>query len=157
VTDPFAPPPEPSGIKPADLLGKLLLIRPISYEPGVQTVHGATDAIRCRIAELDGSTPGTVHNDVMLFGRNLVGQLRAALDGGVEMVLGRMGQGEAKPGQSPPWRLLNPTEQDRATARAYLASRPSTGTAAPPTPTPQPPAPSPFQAPAPSRDDEAPF
>jgi hypothetical protein len=151
VNDPFTPPPEPSGIKAGDLLGRLLLIRPLDYDPAVPTAYGTAPAVRCRIADLDGPTVN-VHDDVLLFGRNLVGQLRAALTSGTTLVLGRMGQGEAKPDKSPPWLLLTPSEADKAAARAYLAS------ARPPTPpaaaTPQA---SPFQAPSPGARDDHPF
>lgn len=177
MTDPFAPPPAPSGVKAADLQGRLLLIRPLSHERDILTSYGTTDAVRCTIAELDGPDAETTHEDVMLFGRGLVGQLRAALDSGVAMVLGRMGQGQAKPGQSAPWRLLDPTEQDATTARAFLARRhdqqppaapqhsapapqPTPATSQPQTPAP-PQAPSaqpqsPFGAPAPA-SEEPPF
>jgi hypothetical protein len=165
TTDPFASPPEPtsSGVKTGDFLGRLLLIRPLLHERDYPTRHGPTDAIRCRIAVLDGPTPGMVHEEAILFGRQVVGQLRQALDTGVEMVLGRMGQGEAKQGQSPPWRLMEPTEADRQTARGYLASGSATAppTAPPSQPTayqpPPPSAPRPFQAPSPSAEDEFPF
>ncbi|GAA4908313.1 hypothetical protein GCM10023405_32390 [Streptomonospora salina] len=160
MTDPFAPPPTPTastGVKAADLQGRLLLIRPLSHEPDVLTMYGSKEAVRCTIAELDGPDAETTHEDVMVFGRGLVGQLRAALDGGVAMVLGRMGQGQAKPGQNAPWRLLDPTEQDSATARAYLARRPNQQQAPPPAaPQPQQAASQPQQPAAPPQQPQAP-
>lgn len=157
MTDPFAPPPDPPKVRAADLQGRLLLLWPSTIEREHPTVHGPTDAARCRIAELDGPTPGTIHDDVLLFGTLVVGQLRTALAAGDTTVLARMGQGEARPGQSPPWKLLAYTDADRQLALSFLHSHPQAAPAPPPaTPTPAPPTPPPprpFGVPAPGHTD----
>jgi len=37
------------------------------------------------------------------------------------MVLGRLGKGNAKPGQNPPWTLAPATDADKAVGERYLA------------------------------------
>ncbi|WP_159944060.1 MULTISPECIES: hypothetical protein [unclassified Nocardiopsis] len=156
MTEPFTQPPEPPRVRAADLRGRLLLIWPAAIETARPTVHGPTDAVRCRIAELDGPTPGTVHDDVLLFGTLVVGQLRTALAEGQSTVLARMGQGEARPGQSPPWKLEPYTDADRQTALTFLSTHPQTAPPPPPpaaAPPASPPVPRPFGAPAPGQGE----
>jgi hypothetical protein len=46
-------------------------------------------------------------------------QLKQTIGTG-KFVLGRVEQGNAKPGQNAPWRLATPTDKDRAMASKYL-------------------------------------
>lgn len=115
---PFAPPAPPGeGIAWPDLLGSLLLINVISAETGIQTSYGAADAIRADVTVLDGPNAGKEHLDTLIFPKVLQSQLRARVGG---KVLGRLTQGQAKPGQSAPWLLAEATEQDQQTAMAWL-------------------------------------
>jgi hypothetical protein len=59
----------------------------------------------------------SVVSDALLFGAVLVPQLT---NGGEELVVGKLGQGEAKAGQNAPWLLWDPTEEEEAKAEAFL-------------------------------------
>ena len=56
--------------------------------------------------------------DTLIFPRILVSSLKPNVG---KVVLGRLGKGVAKPGQSAPWTLSAPTEDDIAVARKYDA------------------------------------
>lgn len=116
---PYADPSTPSGVDLKALNGSLLLIEALEHEKAITTVHGDTDAIRCNIAVLDGDDKGEVYSDVLVFPRRLVSQLKHHVKG--DKVLGRLGQGEAKPGMSAPWVLNSATDADRKTAEKYEA------------------------------------
>jgi len=118
TTDQFDAP--ATGGKITEFDGALLLITPTELREAIQTVHGPSDAIVCDVAVLDGRDAGTEQTGVMVFPKVLQGQLKAKIGTG-RMVLGRLGRGQAKPGQSAPWVLGDPTEQDKATARQHLA------------------------------------
>ena len=117
-TDEFASPATSSGIKWEDYNGALLLFDVTKQEMGVQTSFGLSDPIRANVTVLDGPKAGEEIADTLVFPKVLIGQLRANVG---KKVLGRLGQGEKKPGQSAPWKLLDATEDDKAVARAHLA------------------------------------
>jgi hypothetical protein len=108
------------------LNGKLLLIKPSRVEVGITTVLGAKDATVADVHVLDGDNPGELLAEAFVWPKVLQSQLRSTVSSG-RFVLGRLGQGVAKPGQSKPWVLADATDEDRAVARKYL-----TDLAAPP-------------------------
>ena len=112
--------PAPAGeaISLKDYLGALLLIEVHAHEHGIPTVHGDSSAIRADVTVLDGTGKGDTFDDTLLFPKVLQSQLKKAIG---QKVLGRLGQGQGKPGQSPPWILSDPTEADRATGMEFLA------------------------------------
>lgn len=113
---PFASPAPPSGgITWADHLGRLLVVEPVAAET-IKTVHGDSDAVRAHVHVIDGPAPQSF-DDALVFPRVLAAQLRPRLG---QKVLGRLGQGQAKPGQSAPWVILDADEADTATAVAWL-------------------------------------
>jgi hypothetical protein len=59
----------------------------------------------------------TVDHDVDLYGQSLV---PALTDSGEEIVVGRLGLGEAKAGQNAPWLLWDPTDDEVAQAEQFL-------------------------------------
>jgi hypothetical protein len=103
-------------VKPADLDGHLLIIKPIEYKANISTSLGDTDAIECNIIDV---TTGKHHDSVLFFNVALKSALKSNID---KIVLARMGQGIAKPGKSAPW-ILNPVTDpgDIASATAALA------------------------------------
>lgn len=110
-------------LSPEDVNGHLLLVIPTEYVPEIATVYnkaGETSrAIRVNVAVLtqqtaEGQHP--VYNGVLWFNVRLL-DLRKQIG---ETVLGRMGQGAAKPGQDPPWVLNDAT--DDAGSLAYAES-----------------------------------
>jgi hypothetical protein len=103
-----------------DYEGRLLLVKALEVETGIRTAFGDADATICDIAVLDGDHAGTQHKGLMLFQKALRAQLADRV-GTPRMLLGRLGKGVAKPGQSPPWLFTDPSEEDRQTARTWVA------------------------------------
>ncbi len=123
MTDQFdSPGTAGAGIEWKSLLGRLLLIKAYSAEK-VMTTFGENDCIRADVTVLDGDD-GESYLDTLIFPRILQSQVKHSI-GTEKLTLGRLGQGVAKPGQSAPWRLEDPTEQDKTIARAHLASKQS--------------------------------
>lgn len=101
-----------------ELVGSLLLVT-VREETGIiKTAFGDATAIRADVAVLDGSSKGEVYADTLIFPKKLKGQLSGSVGG---KVIGRLGQGTAKAGQSPPWQLEPATEADKAIGTKYLA------------------------------------
>lgn len=99
--------------------GSLLHITVGEVKRGIQTSMGTSDAVSCDVAVLDGTHKGSTFEDVLLFPKVLVGQLSPAAGSDDPVVVGRLGKGDAKPGKSAPWVLLNPTDADLETAAKY--------------------------------------
>lgn len=132
----FAAPSAPSGgIDFKDLNGALLLVDVLGVEEHVPTVHTKpgekSPAVRADVAVLDGTQAGTRYDDTLIFPKILQSQTKTHVG---EKVLGRLGQGVAKPGQSAPWQLIEATAEDIAKAEAYVAAnaKPSVTSAAAP-------------------------
>jgi hypothetical protein len=119
--DEFDSPGSVTGVEWAELNGRLLLIQPHSSEE-IDTVHGRSKAVRADIVVLDG--PGAPEEiiDTLIFPKVVSGQVRGNVGTG-RRNLGRLGQGNKKPGQTAPWILADPTDADKAVARAYLSSQ----------------------------------
>ena len=129
MDNPFAAPAAPaSGIKWENLNGRLLLIEPQGLESGIATSFGDTDAVKADVAVLDGNDKGTEYKEALIFPKVLQSQLRQQI--GLK-VLGRLGQGQGKPGQSPPWILQDVTAEDQQTGIKYLEWRKQNTLAAP--------------------------
>lgn len=121
--DMFASPSSPSGgITWADHKGSLLLIEPLAAETGIQTSFGSADAVRANVYVLDGPGAGQEHPDTLVFPKLLQSQLKGQIGA---KVLGRLGQGNAKPGQSAPWLLEEATADDIAKAEAWVKTNQS--------------------------------
>lgn len=122
TTDPFSGPASASGVKVTEFEGRLLLVTPTAYEEGIETQYGAKDAVRASVVVIDEEAPekSEKHDDVLMFQGRLIGQTKPFVGKG--LVLGRLGKGEAKKGQSAPWMLEDPTDDDKVKGRAYLAS-----------------------------------
>jgi len=113
----FNDPRQSPGIQWADLKGSLLLVYPHEQVHGVKTAYGESDAMRADVVVLDGAEEGTVYSDTLIFPKLLQSAVRPFIGG---MVLGRLGQGQKKQGQSPPWTLSAATEDDKVIGRAHL-------------------------------------
>lgn len=123
MSHPFNPPATATGIDWQALKGALLLITVHEVREGITTSFGVTDAVSADVAVLDGPETGNVYVDTLIFPRVLQGQLRKSVGG--QMVLGRLGQGNAKPGQSAPWSLIAASDEDNAAGIAWLARQPA--------------------------------
>ena len=83
----------------------------------VDTVYGENEVTICRyVVVLDGDDEGLVYDDPIVFG-NLG---RAAYNPEDKIVLGRVGVGQAKKGQNPPYILEPATDEDKAIAGAWF-------------------------------------
>jgi hypothetical protein len=120
MADQFENPGTTTAINLEELKGRLLLIKPSRVEVGVSTVLGNKDATVADVHVLDGQDPGQLLGEAFIWPKVLQAQLRSTVSTG-RYCLGRLGQGNAKPGQNPPWKLADPTEDDREVARKYLA------------------------------------
>jgi len=122
TTDPFSPP--ASSVKVTDFDGRLILVNPKEAVDDVPTTFGPADAIRCAVVVLDADGGPEVHEDVLIFQKVLGAQLRPKITpSGDGWVLGRLGTGAAKAGQSAPWKLVETTEAENQTARDWFAAR----------------------------------
>jgi hypothetical protein len=97
--------------------GNLLLFFPTEIRRGIKTSNGEADAVSCsRLVNLD---TGRILHNTLIFGTALVPNIGGGAPDGV--VLGRLSQGEGKPGQSKPWILLPHDEQELHRAQDWLA------------------------------------
>ncbi|ETJ03699.1 MAG: hypothetical protein Q605_AUC00802G0006 [Actinomyces urogenitalis DORA_12] len=118
ISNPFASVPSPTGgFKPSEHEGQLVIFEPKAVETDIQTNYGVSDAVRATVTILDG--PGGVEEipDALIFPKVLQSQLKPRIG---EALLGRIGRGNAKPGQSAPWLVLEPTEADLRTGSAWF-------------------------------------
>ncbi len=122
--DPFDSPASSVGIRWEELNGRLLLVTPLSKEAEIKTDYGVAEAIRANVVVLDGPDSPVEFRDTLIFPKVLQSQVRGNIGTG-RANLGRLGQGNKKPGQSPPWRLADPTEDDKNVARSWYAGAPA--------------------------------
>lgn len=116
----FGKPSSSAGIEWKNLLGKLVIVKVHEVIASMKTVHGDGSAVRADVIVLDGDDAGKEYNDTLIFPKVLQSQVKSQVGG---MVLGRVGQGVAKPSQSAPWTFNEATEADAVIARAYLAEK----------------------------------
>ena len=118
MATPFASP-ATSGdtVKPADLVGHLLIITPLEYKASITTSFGDTDAISVDLIDL---TTNEEYSDVLFFNAALKSSLKPNIG---KKVLAKMNTGIAKPGKSAPYILDAVTDEvSIALATARLAS-----------------------------------
>ena len=117
-----------------DFEGQLLLVTPLEYLEGLNTSFGDNkDAVDADLVVLDAEDGPEEYSSVRIFPGALIGTLKRAAKlnqtnpmgdpttGFLKMVLGRLGKGEAKKGMSAPWILQPPTEEDKKSARGWIA------------------------------------
>lgn len=112
--------PPSGGITWADHNGGLLVIEPLSIETGISTTFGPADAVKANVHVITAPGDSVDFDDCLVFPKLLASQLRGQIG---NRVVGRLGQGAAKPGQSAPWLLIEATEDDLSKAKAWLAAR----------------------------------
>lgn len=103
------------------LNGSLLYITVHEVKRDIETSFGITNAVAASVAVLDGPHKGDVFDDALVFPRVLQSQLAPSAGAADPVVVGRLGQGDAKPGKSKPWLLTSPTADELATAAKYEA------------------------------------
>lgn len=105
-----------------DLNGTLLIFHVHSVETGIETSYGPSDAVKADVTAVDGAHAGEKWEGALVFPRVLQGALASKVGSG-KPVLGRLGKGTAKPGQSAPWVLDDPTDADIAAGVAYMEAQ----------------------------------
>lgn len=110
-------PAESDFFKIADHLGDLVIIAVNGYEPNFPTSMGPGPAIRAEIAVVEGNKAGARYKDALLFNKKLVPQLRSSLG---SVVLARIAQGVARPGQSAPYQLADFSPEDARKANEWV-------------------------------------
>ncbi len=135
--DSFSQPASASKFRAADYQGNLILVWPTEYRTGIKTDYGDSDAIAARVVVLDATNGVEEHDNVLFFQAALIATLKPSV-GSTKPVLGRLGRGTSKPGQSAPFILTPFTEADAKLARDYFAAQfggtPAAPKAAPATP-----------------------
>jgi hypothetical protein len=108
-----------SGWTARDAIGHLCIIEPHAHETGIPTSFGDKDAIRATVHDVDA---GTTDEDALIFQGGLIGALKARIG---QLVLARITQGTAKPGQAAPFVLADASTNpaDVAAATAYMQAR----------------------------------
>lgn len=171
VQDPFATPtPRSSEFASADSFrGRLLLVRPTKIERDLKNDNGNLyDKVTANVTVVDGQGPVQVFSNFTATGKYLDGpEFRGVWFGQgqiveglqdvrgnlLELVLMRIDtlKPGTRQGKGNPWIVIAPTEDDKNTARAFLANQMVGGASAPTQPAPQqPPAAAPVYAPAPA-------
>lgn len=174
-TDPFATPtPRSSEFASADSFrGRLLLVRPTKIERGLKNDNGNLyDKITANVSVVDGQGPVQVFRNFVPTGKYLDGpEFRGVWFSQDQIVDGLQDfKGEnllplvlmridtlkpgTRQGKGNPWVVIDPTEDDKNIARAFLANQ-MVGSAAAPT-QPAPPAAPQYQA-APPQPAAGPF
>ena len=106
-------------VSPSDVEGHVLVVEPVEYVAEMTTAYGTTDAIRVTVHDI---TEQTTTEEVLWFSGVLVSSLKSKIG---KKVLGVMGKGQAKPGQSAPWVLVDVSGEKDAVdaATAYLTGK----------------------------------
>ena len=135
MSAPFASAGAPSsGIKWADHEDALLAIRPKEVKSDIDTTYGKADAVLADVwvVEQDGTVDGEAYPDCLIFPKLLQSQTRSKMG---EIVLGRLGKGQAKPGQSAPWLLsVEISPDDLKQGEAWFERRKAAAAGTTPTP-----------------------
>ncbi len=109
-------------------LGHLLIITAHAEETTPTKDYGPKPAIRADIIDVDAEEEFT---DQLIFGTVLVPALRPYVGG--QKVLARLGRGEKRGGNQPPWVLNDYSDEDKDRALAYLSGDVTPPPAAAPT------------------------
>lgn len=129
MSDQFNDPQAPGqGIDWKAYNGNLLIVDVHGVKTGIATVHGLSDAVSATVTIADGPETGRVYADTLIFPKILQSQTSSKVG---SKILGRLGQGVAKPGQSAPWMLNPATDADKAQAGQVLAQFAGAGLQAP--------------------------
>ena len=114
------------GIQWGDHKGALLLIEVLGIEHAMKTRFGESDAVSANITVLDGNGKGQSYDSALIFPKLLQSQTKGSVG---KKVLGRLGQGAAKSGQSAPWLLEEASAADVALAEEWVKANQPTTTA----------------------------
>lgn len=119
----------------------LMLFHVHEVVPKIKTIHTkpgeeGSDAVRADVVFLTGPLGGEYFGNALIFPKVLVSSLRGKVG---KQVLGKLGLGNAKPGQNAAYTLMPFSDSDAQIAMQYLASFPDFGKAQPVEDVPEPP------------------
>lgn len=132
-TDPFSKPdtaendpfstPVTNYKKFQEFAGHLLIVRPTERRQVTTAVSkdGPSDVAIADVVDLDDPEGPQEHEGVWFFGQGLVPTLARSID--AKPLLGVLGKGTPKPGQSPAWKILPPDDAQTERAKKYWLSR----------------------------------
>lgn len=103
-----------SGANMSDFEGRLIILKPTGEEQTVDTKMGESTYIPADV--LDVESPQDGWQSVWVFSAGVRSQLKAAARQG-KPIVGVLGHGDAKPGKSAPWLVLDPDAKQIAAAR----------------------------------------
>lgn len=131
----FGAPAAPSaGIQWKDFNGALFVIEPLEAIDSIKTAFdkpGETStAVRANVHRITGAETSEDYLDTLIFPKILQSQVKKYIGTG-DSAYGRLVQGQAKPGQSAPWMLDDPTAEDLEKVVAWDNARRKTGFQAP--------------------------
>jgi hypothetical protein len=121
-------------VKTEHLLGRLLLVTPISTGERKSTMRGQEgtvyEYVESTVIVLDGDVTDLIDkvpavlDGFQFSGATLNGQLKPKIRGG-KRVLGRLGQKKSETkGFGPAWVLTQPTDEDKVLARTWIKAHP---------------------------------
>ena len=110
------------GPKITDDLGAALLLRPTEFRPQMNTSNGPADVIVADWIVLDGPSQGQVREGSLIFQRVLVKDLKKIFDNpATPFMVGVLGKGEARNGNSAPYLFGMPSDEQVTLARQAAA------------------------------------
>lgn len=109
--------PPSGGIDWSEQKGRLIIFEPLTFETDIKTSFGDADAVKANVYVLTGPDASDDYVEALVFPKLLSSQLKGQIG---KKVVGRLGQGQAKPGQSAPWLLEEATAEDLEKAKTYL-------------------------------------
>lgn len=109
-----------TGIQYADFEGKLFVVEPLEVEHLVtQFSEGKEqEAVRANVFVLVAKDKTEEFEDTLIFPRVLISQTKRQIG---SYVVGRLTKGEAKRGQSAPWKFAEPSPADLKKAADFLS------------------------------------
>lgn len=124
ANDPFLPPAQGGSL--STLEGRLLLVYPQSNDKAkskfpTRDGSGLVDRVTCRIIVLDGDEPGKKIDRVQVMSGSMTGQLLPYVGKNMP-VLGRLAKTKFDAGMG--WDLKEATDDEKNTARAWIAANP---------------------------------
>jgi hypothetical protein len=113
--------------KVADNEGRLVLVQGTDYLLQQPTDYGIVDIAEGDVVVLDGPEAGREYDGARFFQSALRSSVKRTI--GKDPLLGRIGKGQKKGTNSPPWLFMEPTDADIAVAEKYQADHPAETTA----------------------------
>ena len=140
--------PSMGGWTAKDNAGRLCLFENIGHLEKVNTSFGESDAVRADVTVIDAPGGPIEFPNSLIFGKAMAPTVARSAG---RKLLGRVGQGTPpRPGQDPPWILIDTSDPDKAMASQYIKNRDAGQFASPNVPQAGPPVATPMTPPPPT-------